>query len=159
MKPYFRKKGKYADGRTRWIIEQKNEKGKVVRSIALPKPEEVFKILGVEVTEQGIIKTGSKSIKNWGVIRGIVLSRDNFQCFICNGSFPHFNIHHIDKNRENNQIDNLVTLCASCHKKVELHPELLDTKNIRKFPIEIMKKLDLILPCTKSLLVAQNPFL
>ncbi len=51
MRAYYRKKGKYADGRNRLIIEQKNKKGKVIRSLALPKPEELLKILGVEISE------------------------------------------------------------------------------------------------------------
>lgn len=30
-------------------------------------------------------------------------------------------VHHIDENRTNNKIDNLVILCPNCHKKLTLH--------------------------------------
>lgn len=38
MKPYYRKKGKYADGRDRYVIEYE-ENGKIKQK-SLPKPEE-----------------------------------------------------------------------------------------------------------------------
>jgi hypothetical protein len=43
MKPYFRDKGKYKDGRRRVVIEFKI--GRDLKSIALPKPEKLLKIL------------------------------------------------------------------------------------------------------------------
>ena len=45
MKPYYRVKGKYKDYRKRIIIEMKDKVGKVILSKALPKPEEMLKIL------------------------------------------------------------------------------------------------------------------
>jgi len=44
MKPYFRSKGNYKDGRKRIIIEFM-EKGKL-KSCALPKPELLLKLIG-----------------------------------------------------------------------------------------------------------------
>lgn len=39
-------------------------------------------------------------------------------------------VHHLDENRENNKIENLVILCPNCHKKLTLHlysyQELID---------------------------------
>ncbi|MCZ2337801.1 MAG: HNH endonuclease [Chitinophagales bacterium] len=52
-----------------------------------------------------------------------VLTRDNFQCQIC-GSTKKLNVHHKDRTGiknvgsyklSNNSMDNLITLCASCH--------------------------------------------
>jgi hypothetical protein len=40
IKPYFRFKGRYKDGRKRLVIEWK-EKGKVIKSRAVPKPEQL----------------------------------------------------------------------------------------------------------------------
>ena len=44
MKPYFRKKGYYKDGRERVIIEWRVGSART-RSKALPKPEKLLKIL------------------------------------------------------------------------------------------------------------------
>lgn len=40
-------------------------------------------------------------------------------------------IHHKDKNRKNNNINNLITLCSKCHKKY--HPETLFKKGHLKW--------------------------
>lgn len=38
------------------------------------------------------------------------------KCAICNfDKFPCLEVHHIDKNRNNNELDNLIILCANCH--------------------------------------------
>ncbi len=64
----------------------------------------------------------------WKTIRKVVLQRDNFRCTNCNiqrdGKFLH--VHHIDGSGNeaeehrfsNNELINLVTLCASCHPKI-----------------------------------------
>ena len=51
MKPYFRIKGKYKDGRNRIIIEF-TEKGKL-KSCALPKPELLLKLIGQVSLDNG----------------------------------------------------------------------------------------------------------
>jgi hypothetical protein len=49
--------------------------------------------------------------------------RDNFICQLCGVPELEFNrkldIHHKDNNKENCSIDNLVTLCRSCHMKTK----------------------------------------
>lgn len=51
----------------------------------------------------------------------LVLERDNFTCQICDyvGKDKYdtnIAIHHIDRNRNNNELENLITLCDKCHK-------------------------------------------
>jgi hypothetical protein len=46
-----------------------------------------------------------------------IKDRDNNKCKTC-GSSEKLHVHHIDKNRKNNQVDNLITLCQSCHAKI-----------------------------------------
>ena len=60
------------------------------------------------------------NIAGWGSIRKKVLERDNYACRICHkdGAEAKLNVHHIDINRKNNNMDNLVTLCARCHRQV-----------------------------------------
>jgi len=53
-------------------------------------------------------------------IRLTVLARDKFRCRICHYSKREGRkivVHHIDWNKTNNDLSNLITLCASCHKK------------------------------------------
>jgi 5-methylcytosine-specific restriction endonuclease McrA len=53
------------------------------------------------------------------LLRQSVFSRDNYQCQDCHSLTKQLNIHHIDGNGHNNQISNLITLCAPCHMSLE----------------------------------------
>lgn len=46
-----------------------------------------------------------------------VLHRDNGKCVLC-GNKKSIIVHHIDEDRSNNVVENLVTLCRRCHPKV-----------------------------------------
>jgi len=58
-------------------------------------------------------------------LRNIIISRDNFRCVACHSS-DKLSVHHKDgsggyrskKLKSNNEISNLITLCASCHSKL-----------------------------------------
>ena len=64
---------------------------------------------------------------NWGSQRRKALKRDNYSCRLC-GSKEDLVVHHIipfrvfgaEKYREANKLSNLITLCRSCHGKVEM---------------------------------------
>lgn len=74
----------------------------------LPKEKKVLKKRKVKYKE-------TKSISlpdNWGELRRIIISRDKV-CQDC-GAKGH-GVHHIDTNRGNNAINNLVYLCWPCH--------------------------------------------
>ena len=47
----------------------------------------------------------------------LVRQRDNFTCQKCNNK-KSLIVHHIDENTQNNSLENLVTLCRSCHGKL-----------------------------------------
>ena len=55
-----------------------------------------------------------------------VKSRDNFKCQECGrrssrfGYYKGLDVHHIDGNPTNNCLDNLITLCRSCHNRYTL---------------------------------------
>ena len=53
------------------------------------------------------------------------------KCTICdwNEDSDVLEVHHIDENRENNKIDNLIILCPICHKKLTTHKYILVNKN------------------------------
>lgn len=42
-------------------------------------------------------------------------------CNVCGSANDNLVAHHIDGNRENNDLDNLIPLCKSCHRKVHSH--------------------------------------
>ena len=49
--------------------------------------------------------------------RLLTLIRDDFQCKICE-STKRLNVHHIDEDSLNHDLDNLITLCMLCHRKL-----------------------------------------
>lgn len=64
-------------------------------------------------------------------INKLILKKDH--CEIC-GSKQNLDIHHIDGNWQNNNLDNLMCLCRSCHMKEERkekQPEGGDAANVR----------------------------
>jgi hypothetical protein len=70
-------------------------------------------------------------------LRRSIRKRDKYICQIC--TIPQtdiaFDVHHIDYNKRNNNPDNLITLCHSCHSKTNLNRE-----NWIKFFMEIAPK-------------------
>lgn len=73
-------------------------------------------------------KGGTDSYRgaNWQSRRREVLSRDNEKCTVC-GREESLHVHHIrpfrkfDDYKEANNIQNLVTLCSTCHVYAEKH--------------------------------------
>lgn len=46
--------------------------------------------------------------------REIVVKRDNYKCCRCDAESSLI-VHHVDRNKKNNKLNNLITLCKSCH--------------------------------------------
>lgn len=71
--------------------------------------------------------------KNWNTQRLKALKRDKFTCRLCGDGENRLDIHHIKPFRlfelkryiEANDLSNLITLCVSCHTKIEHNPETL----------------------------------
>lgn len=81
------------------------------------------------------LNTNSKLGRN---LREYIRRRDGWQCRLCKYPFnqlilwnPYFSkypphpyrldVHHIDADKANNNTDNLITLCVSCHRLITLH--------------------------------------
>lgn len=67
---------------------------------------------------------GGKSFEEYGMdfnkeLKQYILERDNYTCQDpnCDGNHKKLHIHHIDYNKKNNNSENLITLCSSCHMK------------------------------------------
>ena len=57
------------------------------------------------------------------------------ECAVCgyNEEIDILEVHHIDENRQNNNLENLIILCPNCHKKLTLHKyKLIDRKYLQK---------------------------
>ena len=50
----------------------------------------------------------------WARLRRAILDRDGWRCQRC-GRYGRMEIHHADGDPMNNDVDNLRTLCRSCH--------------------------------------------
>lgn len=48
-----------------------------------------------------------------------IRQRDNYTCQLCSEEGTY--VHHIDYNKRNCNLDNLITLCTSCHSKTNYH--------------------------------------
>ncbi len=64
---------------------------------------------------------GGYSVKDYGrdfneYLKRSVRERDGFECVNCKENKMILHVHHIDENKKNNEIGNLVTLCARCHR-------------------------------------------
>lgn len=93
-------------------------------------------VFGESLTEQlydaGILLRPNDYGPNWKTQRRRALARDNHQCRMCGASEGMLHVHHIrpfrefnyapgqnENYQEANQLDNLITLCPSCHRQAE----------------------------------------
>jgi len=60
------------------------------------------------------VRANPAPITLWKQLSRRIRERDNSQCQSC-GRFDNLNVHHIDNDKDNNDVDNLITLCDTCH--------------------------------------------
>jgi len=82
-----------------------------------------------EIEKNKEYRAMNREMFNWyhnkdrfGGIKDLILKRDNFHCQVCGGE-KKICVHHIDgtnyiKKNANNGLENLITLCKSCHSKL-----------------------------------------
>lgn len=81
-----------------------------------------------------------------------ILQRDNFICQSCESYCAGLHIHHKDRNPLNNNFDNLITLCASCHIKRHHKEDMDKLKQWMKLKLQVVgeipiePKYNIILP-------------
>ena len=59
-------------------------------------------------------------------------------CELC-GSDTNLDIHHIDGNWQNNNLDNLMCLCRSCHTKYERNKDKNELRIRKLTPLEVWR--------------------
>ena len=87
-------------------MEKAKEYIKDLKEKLLENPETVFKSL---------VKNMNKNRKFY---QRIAYETYEKKCSKCGREDGQIDVHHKDKNRKNNRIDNLQVLCASCHAKI-----------------------------------------
>ncbi|AVX31834.1 Homeodomain-like domain-containing protein [Carboxydocella thermautotrophica] len=77
----------------------------------------------------------SRHYDNQG-LRDAVLQRDNYRCVECGMTAEEhlkkwgrpITIHHKNKNHKDNRLENMETLCLSCHGRKDISPHLIEPK-------------------------------
>ena len=120
MKPRYRSKGTYADGRKKIIVEYVAENN-LFKTESLVKPEKYLQFMNTKFIIKKPKKNkiignliGNNSIHGWTLIRAKIMSRDFFKCTRCSKE-ENLAVHHKNKDRNDNSHENLITLCKSCH--------------------------------------------
>ena len=138
IKPYFRTKGRYIDGRKRIVIEYISVDGSM-KTVSFKKPELILKEKGIPFIETKKRKQyKSIKIKNWGLIKAKILSRDGFRCKECE-TIKGLVVHHRDGNRKHNNPTNLITLCNSCHGIAHNKLNKMDGEKLKNSPYQNKK--------------------
>ena len=89
-----------------------------------------------------------------------VKTRDNFSCQVCGKieepDKPALHVHHIDHNRSNNTLENLLTLCSHCHPqyKSSVAPATICITTRQGYENE--RKIDLIPALLQLLAIARS---
>jgi len=112
---------------------------RVVRKIPLPISHIVVEDVQVDIARlnnpdlQG--KEYQKSSRLDENLRIATLMRDGYECTQCKKKNTHFDAHHIvwKEHGGKDTIDNLITLCKSCHRKVHQGKKKLDIKGVSGF--------------------------
>ena len=86
------------------------EQKRIIKEIQ-KNPEKIFKALVKSVTKDKKRTYQRKAYEFYGK-----------KCSVCGETENQIDVHHKDKNRKNNKIENLQVLCASCHTKLHKNP-------------------------------------
>lgn len=77
------------------------------------------KFLSAELSTKKAVRRAKKRISIPNKIRALLQKEINSYCPFCSSQdVDHFEIHHIDENRVNNDFDNLIMICPTCHSKI-----------------------------------------
>lgn len=59
---------------------------------------------------------GRNYATGWKAAKKSALTRDGHRCVDCKKASSRLEVHHLDGSKENHALENLVTLCSTCHK-------------------------------------------
>ncbi|WP_199758353.1 HNH endonuclease [Flavobacterium microcysteis] len=96
--------------------ERRNEKSRVIKTQHYSECAEFNKYLFEKNIKP---QTKKRRIPIAPKFKALLQKEINSKCPLCpNEDVGHFEIHHIDENPENNNLENLLMLCPTCHSKI-----------------------------------------
>jgi len=118
-----KKKAYYQENKKQWQEYYKKNKEKIIERAKNDYIEN-----RIEKIEY---RKNQNDLKRFGGKRKLILERDSEQCRLCNISNEQhlrtfrreLNIHHVDEVEDNWDMENLISLCVSCHAKVHSSKE------------------------------------
>lgn len=143
-KPRFLNRGN-STKKDRYSPTLKSKFDSHVREIEFIKSILPISKLILEVGQFDTHKLKNLNVRGWGYQKGInygfansrehALCRDKYTCQVCKAKNMRLEVHHIKYRSQGgtDDLDNLITLCADCHKKVHAG-ELSINKRAKKLP-------------------------
>ena len=97
---------------------------------------ELMKLRSNPILDKRFTKTANELFK---YRRAEALFRDNYTCLNCGKGLPEvkLNVHHINWDHYDNRLENLITLCVSCHAKLKRY----DPKDQKRFTAIVQNRL------------------
>jgi hypoxanthine phosphoribosyltransferase len=146
-------KGKKRPDFSEWNRKNKSQYARDWYSNPLNKEKEEIRRVKIGIGNKGKIGSRGEHNGRWmgGISKGkygwefnkelklAVLIRDKHICQICKTSLADkYMIHHIDYDKKNNKLENLVSLCNSCHSKTnkDRHTWIRYFERIRNMPLK-----------------------
>lgn len=79
-------------------------------------------------------KGGTPYLSTWSRTKLQIMERDGYSCQgkDCRKKQPVLNVHHIDENPQNDNPENLITLCSSCHRRAHKNSLTEEARGKRK---------------------------
>ena len=114
-------------GKEHWNYEKKRDDLLIRNLVNNPKRDNKINNSIQELLKKDPERALKIMLKSIGINKKYAYQRKAYEfygkkCSVCGEIENQIDVHHKDKNRKNNKIENLQVLCASCHTKLHKNP-------------------------------------